>query len=119
MPRLLPPLSFALCAGLWLLLGGLAAAAVERLAFDIPGGAAEAALKTFSTQAGRGVIFSTDSLKDVRTNPVRGQFTAREALDRMIAGTTLVATYDARSGAFALRLLVEKKKTLTSVPLAG
>lgn len=115
--RFLPPLPFALYAGLWLLLGGLAAAAVERLEFDIPGGAAESALKTFSAQAGRGVIFSTDSLKDVRTNSVRGQFTAREALDRMIAGTALVATYDARSGAFALRLPVEKKKTLIPTPL--
>lgn len=81
----------------------LAADANTKRSFDIPPATAEVSLKLFSEQSGRGVIFSTDSLKGVKTNAVRGEFTAPEALDLVIARTELVATLDAATGAFAVR----------------
>ncbi len=71
--------------------------------FDIPAGGADRALKVFSEQARRGVIYSTDALKDVRTNAVQGDFTPSEALSQLVGGTGLVVTKDANTGAFAVR----------------
>ncbi len=71
--------------------------------YDVPGGDAEKSLKLFSVQSGRGVIFSTDGLKGLQTNAVAGSFTAREALDRMVADTGLVVGVEAKTGAFAVR----------------
>ncbi|MGH7943881.1 MAG: TonB-dependent siderophore receptor, partial [Opitutaceae bacterium] len=74
-----------------------------RRVFNVPAGPAEQSLKLFSEQSGRGVIFSTDSLKDARTKAVQGEFTAREAVDRMVDGTVLVVTPDEKTGAFAIK----------------
>src|SRR5688572_21495576 len=68
--------------------------------FNLPADVAEKTLKLFSEQSGRGMVVGASTVKGVRTNPVNGEFTAREALDRMLSGTGLVATHDARSGAF-------------------
>lgn len=78
-------------------------AAVEALRnFDVPAGSAEATLKLFSEQSGRGVIFATDGVKGITTNPVRGQFASRDALDRLIARTGLTIRYDEHSGSFSI-----------------
>ncbi len=98
--RRLPALALW-CLGVLLAVDPVAAAEPTQT-FDVPAGAAEPALKLFSQQSGRGVIFSTDRLAAVKTNAVRGAFTAREALDRLVAGTGLVVTADPGTGAFAL-----------------
>ncbi|MEO6245000.1 MAG: TonB-dependent receptor [Opitutaceae bacterium] len=77
-------------------------AAEAKRTFNVPAGPAEVALKLYSEQSGRGVIFSTDSLGAVKTNALRGEFTAREALNRLVAGTDLIVTADEKTGAFAL-----------------
>ncbi len=59
--------------------------------FDLPAEGAEAALKRFSQQAGVEVLFPTGVVAGVRTTAVRGDMTAREAIDAMLAGTALVA----------------------------
>lgn len=74
-----------------------------RRTYSVPTGDAETALKLFSEQSGRGVIFVTSVVRGIRTNAVSGELTAREALDRLIEGTPLVATQDAKTGAFAVR----------------
>jgi iron complex outermembrane receptor protein len=71
--------------------------------FDVPAGAAEAALKQFSEQSGRGLLISTDTARGVRTNAVSGDFTAREALEQMLVDTGLVAAQDPKNGAFVVR----------------
>ncbi len=81
----------------------LAVEANSKRAFNIPPSTAEISLKLFSEQSGRGVIFSTDSLKGVKTNAVRGEFTVSEAIELVIARTELVATQDGTTGAFAVR----------------
>jgi hypothetical protein len=76
-----------LCRGFfWLasvMLGfGLAQAAeAPRRAFDLAAGPAETTLQAFSQQASGQFIFSAGKVGDVTTRAVRGQYTAREALD--------------------------------------
>jgi hypothetical protein len=71
--------------------------------FNLPAGMAENTLKLFSEQSGRGLIVGTDAVKGIRTNAVQGEFTVREALDRMLVRTGLVAIQDERNGAFTVR----------------
>ncbi len=78
-------------------------AAEARRAFDVPAGEAAQTLKQFATQAGREIVFSTDTVGAVRTRPVQGQLTPREALDLMLADTGLVAAQEQQTGAFAVR----------------
>jgi iron complex outermembrane recepter protein len=71
--------------------------------YDLPAGAAEQSLKLFSQQSGRGIVIGADTEKGVRTNAVKGDLTAQEALHKMLAGTGLIATRDEKSGAFAVQ----------------
>ncbi|MGH7944475.1 MAG: secretin and TonB N-terminal domain-containing protein, partial [Opitutaceae bacterium] len=79
-----------------------ASAASAEKKFDVPAGDAAATLQRFSAQSGMQLLFSTEEVKGVTTKAVRGDLPAHEALDRMLAGTTLSATRDAASGALAV-----------------
>ena len=74
-----------------------------RRAYDLPADSAEKTLKLFSAQSGHGLLVSTEITKGVRTNAVRGDLTASEALEKMLAGTGLVFTQDEKNGAFVVR----------------
>ena len=82
-----------------------AAAAADngRKSFDIPTGTAGETLKQFARQAGREIVFAAEAVGSVNTNAVKGEFTPKEALDQLLAETGLVATQDAKTGAFAIR----------------
>ena len=56
-------------------------AAEARIAFDVPLGEARDTLKKFAQQAGREIVFSP--VGAIQTQAVKGQFTVREALDRL------------------------------------
>ncbi len=71
--------------------------------FDIGPGSASETLKVFARQAGSEIVFSGESVGAVSTNRVKGEFTAREAIDAMLSNTGLVATEDTKTGAFAVR----------------
>ena len=75
----------------------------QNKSFDIPAGDARPMLKLFASQAGREIVFPVESVEGVKTNPVKGEMMAREAIDRMLAGTGLVAALDEKTGAFAIR----------------
>ncbi len=81
----------------------LSAASTVRHAFELPAGDAGQALRVFSEQTGRGVIAATELVERVRSNAVRGEFTAAEALGLMLAGTGLIGMEDSRSGTFAIK----------------
>lgn len=85
------------------LAGMLHAAQEPTHQFDLPADEAAAALRRFADITGREILFSTEAVRDVRTNPVRGEFTDLAALAQMLAGTALQEYQDARSGAFAVR----------------
>jgi len=84
-----------------LIVAGLAAEA--RKNFDVSAGDAVAALKQYSAQAGVQLLYSTEELAGVRTAAVKGEHTAREALNAMLKDTGLVATADGKTGAFAVK----------------
>jgi iron complex outermembrane receptor protein len=78
------------------------AADATRKSFTIPSGDAIATLRQFVAQSGRELIYSGMAVEGVQTNAVQGEFTAREALNRMLAGTSLCATEDRKTGALAV-----------------
>lgn len=90
----------------------------EQRDFDVPADLAERSLKRFSEQASREVVFLTKVVTDVRTNAVRGRHTPREALDRMLVGTTLEAQNDAQTGAFAVRPRSARPEVAPTPPAA-
>ena len=81
----------------------LPASAQTKRSFDIPAGRAEVTLKAFAEQSGTQFFFSADKVRGVRTPALKGEFAAREALDRMLAGTELMVVQDEKSGALSVR----------------
>lgn len=94
---------FALTAAAGLsLLAAMRAEDAKPRPFDIAASDAEKALKEFSVQSGQQVLVPSELVAGVRTPGVHGEFTPRVALDRMFAGTRLVAVPDEAGGAFAI-----------------
>ncbi len=85
-----------------LLAGELYAEEAAKRSFNIPEEVAEKSLKLFSQQSGRSMVVGVATVKGVRTNAVNGEFTVHDALDRLLAGTGLVATHDEKGGAFTV-----------------
>ena len=79
------------------------AASAEKKSFDLPAGVADTALKQLSIQAGVEVIYSSKLTRNVATNKVRGDFTAKEAMDLLLAGTGLLGAEDESSGSLTIR----------------
>jgi outer membrane receptor protein involved in Fe transport len=99
------PASLRRLAGVLVLLCvalSLGAAEPVRKRFRLPGGDAAVTLKRFVDQSGEQVVYLVNSVRGVKTRAVRGEFTAREALNRMLEGTTLAAVQDARTGALSV-----------------
>ena len=94
-------LLFVCWLGVFVATGWTADAALRE--FDIPAGAAGRTLKVFAQQGGREIVFSLESIGDTRTKAVRGAFAPQEALERMLAGTGLVAGMEEKSGVFSVR----------------
>jgi outer membrane receptor protein involved in Fe transport len=93
----------------------LATAQTLEKSFNLPADAAEKTLRLFSAQSGLPVLFPTEVTKGVRTEAVRGKFPPREALDKMLAGTVLLAVQDEKTGSLTI-----KRHTAASVaPRAG
>jgi TonB-dependent receptor len=73
-----------------------------RSSFSLPGGDAAFTLRQLSRQASESVVFPIDRVRGVRTNPVQGEFTTREAAERMVAGTDLFLSQDPQTGALLI-----------------
>ena len=70
--------------------------------FDLPVDAADRSIKRFSEQAGLEVFYPSSATKGVRTQHVKGEMTAREALAAMLAGSNLRVVEDQKTGALAI-----------------
>jgi iron complex outermembrane receptor protein len=89
-------------------------------AFDIPAGRAEVTLAKFADQSGTQFFFTAEKVGGVRTQAAQGSFTPREALDRMLAGTQLVAVQDEKTGAYTVRreaTVADAEKNVASRPI--
>jgi iron complex outermembrane receptor protein len=71
--------------------------------FDIPRTTAAAALPLFLEQSGADVAFANADLQRVQTNPLRGAYSAKVALERMLANTSLAVLHDVKTGALLIR----------------
>jgi iron complex outermembrane receptor protein len=77
------------------------AAVVEsKRSYNLPSGDAATTLNQFAGASGQQIIFMMDKVKGERTNAIAGDYAARDALDRMLAGTGLSAARDPATGAF-------------------
>ncbi|MSU53409.1 MAG: TonB-dependent receptor [Opitutaceae bacterium] len=82
-----------------------------RKSYDIAAGDAVSTLKRFADESARQVLFLVDAVRGVTTNPVRGEYTVREALTRLVAETRLVVVEDAKSGALMVNRLASREPT--------
>jgi iron complex outermembrane receptor protein len=98
-----PPLALVLI----LCIGGpamrLYGAEPERRSFALAAGEAEKTLEAFSIQADVQIVFLVGDVRGVTTQPVRGAFAIRDALDRLIAHTGLRVEMDGKTGAYVVR----------------
>ena len=67
--------------------------------YQLGAGDAEHTLRQFVEQSGEQVVYVVTKIRGVTTNPLAGEFTAREALNRLVARTSLLVVEDAKSGA--------------------
>src|SRR5258708_11311469 len=70
--------------------------------FDVPAGEAVSTLKMFVEQSGDQVIYVVSNVRGIKTNPVLGTYTSREALDAMMSNTPLVVLEDAQTVALSV-----------------
>jgi len=68
---------------------------------DVPAGELATALDTLAKQAGVEFIYSAEKLRGIHTNGVRGEYTAEEAVTKLLEGTNLHVTVHA-SGALLI-----------------
>ena len=102
-----------------ILFAGTFAASPAQRPFDLPAGDAAKTLRSFSEQSGEQIIFPVEQVRGVKTQAVKGQLTAREALDRMLAGTDLAVVQDAKTGALTVRKGVADPNGLRAVPTSA
>jgi iron complex outermembrane receptor protein len=114
------PTRALLAACLFLFCSGLAAFAADdaRKPFNLPADSAEKSLKKFSIQSGLEVLFATDNAAGVKTNAVKGDFTPREAVQRLLAGTALAAALDEKTGTLTVSRVPNGSRAAVAGPTA-
>ena len=81
---------------------GASAAEGAKKNYQLPAGDAAVTLKRFSELSGEQIVYPVDAVRGVQTNALSGELSARDALDRLVAGTELRVVQDASSGALAV-----------------
>ncbi|MGH8018321.1 MAG: TonB-dependent receptor plug domain-containing protein, partial [Opitutaceae bacterium] len=70
--------------------------------FDLPAEDAVVSLEIFAKQSGQEIVYSPDVVRGTRTNAVKGEFSPKDAVDRMLADTALTAS-QTRSGLLSVK----------------
>ncbi len=97
------PVGCRLALLLPLLAATVRAGDAAKRAYDLPAGDAATTLRLLSEASRREILFAADVVRGVATNAVRGEYTALEAGERLLAGTELAVLQDDRTGALAVR----------------
>ncbi len=71
--------------------------------YTLAAGDASRTLPQFVEQSGEEVVYVVTKVRGVKTNPVKGEFTAREVLSRMVAETSLFVVEDRATGALMIQ----------------
>ncbi|MBI4662434.1 MAG: TonB-dependent receptor [Verrucomicrobia bacterium] len=93
-----------------------AAAPTAKRSYDIASGDAATTLRQFVEQSGEQVIYVVPKVRGVKTNPVKGELTAREALARMVADTDLGVVEDEKTGALMVNRTASPNRPDTHSP---
>lgn len=80
-----------------------ASAENEKREYDIPEGLAIDSIKLVAHQGGVDIVFDPRIAQSVQTPAIRGFFTPRQALERLLAKTPLIVVQDEETTAFAVR----------------
>lgn len=70
--------------------------------YDLAAGDAATTLRHYAGQSGEQVVYVVPRVRGVMTNAVKGDYTARDVIERMVAGTGLVVVRDERTGAITV-----------------
>ena len=81
-------------------------ATAVRKSYDVQGGDAAATLTQFARHSGCQIVYLVENVRGEKTQPVRGEYAALDALRVMLAGTALFAVQDESTGA----LVVSRKR---------
>ncbi len=115
-PHVSAPLAVAaLCSAVVASAATTVTAPAEKRTFNLPRGDAATTLKQFAADAGTPIVYLVDRVRGITTHAVSGEFTPREALERMLAGTALEAAQDAATGA----LMIKRTPPLPSPPASS
>jgi len=107
---------FALgCALLSSVAGATSAEASAKRSFDLAAGEATAVFKQFIAQSRVPLLYVADDATNVRTNALKGEFTPREAIERLLTGTPLNAVLT-ESGSIAVRRRVPQVQPRIAQP---
>ncbi len=87
--------------------------------YDIAPGDAAITLKRFAEDSGKQVVFLVDTVRGIRTNPLKGEFTVREALRVLVANTVLMVVEDVETGALMVRRTGESLKPVAPTERAS
>ena len=82
--------------------------AMELHVFEISSGEATSTLPQVARQGNVDVMFAAEIARGVQTNPVDGEYTPLEALEKMLADTPLKILEDRETGAFAVMRVSEE-----------
>ena len=116
------PRSFAglrLVVGQLIFVGLVLAGEPARKAFNVPTADAAISLRLFAEQAGQEIIYPVEDVKGVTTNAVKGDFTAREAIERLVAATDLVVAQSKTTGALAVSRKISDSNSQRTEPPAA
>jgi iron complex outermembrane recepter protein len=85
--------------------------------FNVPAGNAIDTLKSAARRAGLEIIFLVETVRNIRTTELRGQFTSRAAFLRMLEGTGLAVVSDGIGRTVSVRRQVEVVEGGAAPPL--
>ena len=84
----------------------------QRQRYDLPAGDAAEMLRRVAGTSARQILYLVDAVRGVSTPPVSGDYSVREVLERLLAGTPLVITEDSATEA----LLVSRRESRPPQP---
>ena len=99
-----PVFAAAFCCAIGVTVTSGATAATK--SYNVPGGDAAATLTQFARHSGCQIVYLVENVRDEKTQPVRGEYAALDALRVMLSGTALFAVQDESTGA----LVVSRKR---------
>lgn len=94
----------------------IARGAPARRHYEVPAGDAARTLRQFVQQSGEQVLYVVPKVRGVKTNPVKGEYTARQVIELMVANTELIVGQDEKTGALVVNRATSPKPPAANPP---